>query len=98
MMLRWRLFRGFFNASSCLGEENEKEYQEYALKQVFRRGYRPRTINFPYNWSRIRKLQHLSLILGLSGNTQIRTLLRALHVYSNQSALRILRHVMSSIF
>ena len=52
---------------------------------------------FSYNWSRTRKIQHLSLILGLLGDTQIRTLLRALHVYSNQSSLRILRDVSSSI-
>ena len=40
------------------------------LKQVFRRGYKPRTINFPYYRSRIRTQQHLAKILGLSGDTR----------------------------
>ena len=35
--------------------------------------------------------------MGLSGDTQIRALVRAPHIYLNQSALRILRDVMPRI-
>ena len=60
------------------------------VKQVFRHGYKPSTINFPYHRSRIRTQQRLAKILGLSGDTQIRTLVRAQHVYFDPSAIRIL--------
>ena len=64
------------------------------FQQLFRRSYRPRTINFPNHRSRIRLRgqQHLVLawILGLSGDAQIRTLVHALHAEFDQKALRIL--------
>ena len=40
-----------------------------ALITVSRSGYRPCTINFPYQKSRIAKKQHLTWILRLSGNS-----------------------------
>ena len=64
----------------------------FNFKQVFCRGYKPCTINFPYHRSHI-KSNNISRKL-LDCDTQINTLVCSPHVYLDQSALRILCDIM----
>ena len=66
------------NFFDWIKKETRQVASYYKYNEVFRRGYRPQTINFPCN---IRMLQRLSLLLGLSGETQIRALLRVLQFF-----------------
>ena len=70
-----------------------------ALITVSRSGYRPCTINFPYQKSRMIKQQPLTQIFDGKVMPQKghRTPVRALHVYFDQSTLRILNNVTARI-
>ena len=72
-------------------------YCSLQIQQVFRHGYRPHTISFPNHKSRIIKQKLSKFFDSQAGDTQTRTLFRALHFYFNQSVLRILCDVMARI-